>query len=115
MIHDALNWIEDHPDAAKEDILEKQKDVESIVNPIHVKCIPEEMISLRDIMLSSISFLLYIMHFSIVVVIDHKNDKARRHMMRCTHGVKFMLCPSDSFVTLCTHLLYQELISVEVR
>ena len=34
MIHDALDWIEDHPNAAKEDILEKQKDVESVINPM---------------------------------------------------------------------------------
>lgn len=34
MIHDALDWMEDHPDAAKEDFLEKQKDVENVANPI---------------------------------------------------------------------------------
>jgi heat shock protein 5 len=34
MIHDALDWMEDHPDAAKEDFLEKQEDVENVANPI---------------------------------------------------------------------------------
>ena len=34
MIHDALDWMEDRPDAVKEDFLKKQKDVENVANPM---------------------------------------------------------------------------------
>ena len=34
LINDTLDWMEDHPGATKEDFLEKQKDVESVVNPM---------------------------------------------------------------------------------
>ena len=32
MINDALDWIEDHPDAAKQDILATGRDAESAFN-----------------------------------------------------------------------------------